>query len=129
MENRIKIIEQFSIWFVDLEKKPVGHEQGGERPFFVISSIEYNIKAETPIGFIVSTSEKKAKNPYTIPIDKADSHVNVSQIRTLDISRFKKKIQNVEKETALKVIEKFLSRLVCSDICKMDEIIKALTIK
>ncbi len=58
-----KEIKQYSLWMVDLGNQECakGHEQHGNRPFFVISSTEYNNKSKTPIGFFASNSEKKAK--------------------------------------------------------------------
>lgn len=86
MINSIQIIKQFSVWQVTLEKNPIGHEQGGTRPFFVISSDKYNIASKTPIGFIMSASENKSKNKFAVSLegmDKVSSSVNVSQIRTI----------------------------------------------
>ena len=61
-------IMQYSIWMVDLGDKKCseGHEQYGNRPFYVISSTDYNKKSKTPIGFFVSTSEKQ---PFTLKLD------------------------------------------------------------
>lgn len=110
MEN-IKTIEKFSIWLVKLEDNPIGHEQGGKRPFFVISDTVYNENSGTPIGFIMSTSEKKSKNRFAIQVDNI-SHVNVSQIRTLDSSRFLSFKKNVDKEKSLEIIENFMKQIV-----------------
>lgn len=114
--NSMKIIEQFSIWSVKLEKNPIGHEQGGDRPFLVISSDKYNISSQTPIGFICSCSKKKSENKYTRSIELnngcQESHVNISQIRTLSADRFGEKIGMVDKKTASELIEIFLTTLV-----------------
>ena len=97
-------IKQFSVWYVDLdskdskdnnmfiESKPVGHEQSGRRPVVVISQTQYNNKSGTPIVLCCSSSIKKSQNTFTFPIkwndDHKDTWVNLSQIRTLDKSRF-----------------------------------------
>jgi len=107
-----------------LEENPVGHEQGKKRPFFVISPYDYNIKSSTPIGFIMSTSEKKSKNNYSMPL--GNSFVNVSQIRTLDISRFGKFIQHIDKDLGLKVVRKFINQLVCYDLTDRNRLIDLL---
>jgi mRNA-degrading endonuclease toxin of MazEF toxin-antitoxin module len=114
-----EIVEQYSIWWVKLEDKPVGHEQvnlkGGRRPVFVLSKRDYNIKSETPICFIMSTSDKKSKNRFSVNIPEMPndiSSVNTSQIRTLAISRFDKFIMNATKEQGEEIIAKFLSELV-----------------
>jgi mRNA-degrading endonuclease toxin of MazEF toxin-antitoxin module len=110
----ILIIEQFSVWLVRLEKKPVGHEQGGDRPFLVISTTSYNQHSKTPIGFFLSTSEKKAKNNYSMRIEKMSdelSSVNLSQIRTLDISRFVRKETIIQAKEGREIIRQFVVRM------------------
>jgi len=111
--NSIKLIEQGDIWEIQLEKNPCGSEQGGKRPFIVISSSEYNKKSKTPIGFIMSTSKKKSGNQYTIPVEGMPdefSHINVSQIRTVSEDRFsnpfKKKLTREEIHKIFKYFEK-----------------------
>lgn len=84
-------IKQNDIWMVNIGYDGiVGHEQKGTRPFYVISDTEYNTRSETPIGFFLSTSEKKRQNKYTLDIDMQGvlENVNVSQIRTISTQRF-----------------------------------------
>ena len=116
----IKIIEQFSVWSVDLGTKNdiKGHEQYGKRPFLVISDSTYNTTSKTPIGFIGSASHKKYKNDFTLPInlgnDRENSHINISQIRTLSEDRFIEKIiidDNI-KNLGIDAIQKFLDKIV-----------------
>lgn len=107
-------IRKFSVWLVELEEKPRGYEQGGKRPFFVISSSEYNKNSKTPMGFICSTS---SKNRFTEKIFfgncRQDSYVNISQIRTLDSSRF---IHCLEEftgyEFGIKLVSKYINQMV-----------------
>ncbi len=110
-------ILQFSVWNVRLENKPVGHEQGGNRPFFVISSSEYNRKSGTPMGFICSTSQNKVNREFTEEIhfknSKKTSHVNVSQIRTLDKARFLNIVEEfIGYDFGIKVISKYINRMI-----------------
>ncbi len=89
-----------------------GHEQYGNRPFYVISATEYNIKSETPIGFFVSTSEKKSQNKFTLELEDKGS-ANISQIRTLDKSRFKKCIDQIQSnELETEVLSKFINQII-----------------
>ena len=97
-------IRQFSVWYVDLDNKyskdqnlfiesqPTGHEQSGRRPVIVISPTQYNKKSGTPVVLCCSSSIKKSQNTFTFPIKWNDEHkdtwVNLSQIRTLDKTRF-----------------------------------------
>jgi len=109
-------IKQHSIWMVELGDQSCskGHEQYGDRPFYVISSTDYNINSETPIGFFVSTSEKKSQNKFTLELEDKGS-VNISQIRTLDKSRFKKCIDQIQSnELETEVLSKFINQIIYS---------------
>ena len=103
-------IQQNDIWMVNLGQEcSKGHEQKGTRPFYVISSTEYNTKSRTPVGFFMSTSFKKSQNRFTVKIDMqgVDEYINVSQIRTLSNLRFFKKIGYGTYEDLEKMLEKF----------------------
>jgi mRNA-degrading endonuclease toxin of MazEF toxin-antitoxin module len=84
------MIKQGSVWMVKLgTDNIIGHEQKGDRPFYVISSTEYNSASNTPVGFFLSTSEHKRSNKYTVAvmINGTAEYVNVSQIRTISSDR------------------------------------------
>jgi mRNA-degrading endonuclease toxin of MazEF toxin-antitoxin module len=86
-----KNIKQNDIWMVNMGYDGiVGHEQKGTRPFYVISNTAYNTSSKTPIGFFLSTSEKKKTNRFTVDVDMQGTmeNVNVSQIRTISADRF-----------------------------------------
>ena len=92
-------ILQGEIWWIKLDENPIGHEQGGTRPFFIISKDEYNKNSKTPMGFSISKSLHKSKNKFSIEIEyidlknnKKNIYVNISQLRTLSIERFNNKI-------------------------------------
>ncbi len=107
-------IKQYSLWLVDLGDKRCakGHEQYGNRPFFVISSTEYNKNSKTPIGFFASTSEKKAQNKYSLDIDNRGA-INVSQIRTLSQKRFKECIKEVySSDLEAKILSTFINQII-----------------
>ena len=107
-------IKQHSIWMVNLGEQICnkGHEQYGNRPFYVISSTEYNMKSETPIGFFVSTSEKKSQNKFTLKLEDK-GWVNISQIRTLDKSRFQKCIGQIQSnELEIEILSKFINQII-----------------
>lgn len=124
-------ILQFSVWNVELENKPVGHEQGGNRPFFIISSSEYNKKSGTPMGFICSTSQNKVNREFSEEIhfknSKKTSHVNVSQIRTLDKTRFLNIIQEfTDYDFGIKVISKYINRMILNGTLDDEKFINTL---
>ena len=108
-----KEIKQYSLWMVNLGNKECakGHEQYGDRPFFVISSTEYN-KSKTPIGFFSSTSKKKAQNKYSLDIDDKGS-INISQIRTLSSKRFKKCMEEIHSsKLEAQILSTFINQIV-----------------
>jgi len=107
-------IKQYSIWMVDLGNKECskGHEQYENRPFYVISSTGYNLRSGTPIGFFVSTSEKKSQKEFTIKLEDK-GWVNITQIRTLDKSRFKKCIEQIQSsKLEAEVLSKFINIII-----------------
>lgn len=119
-------INQFEVWLVDFgddEKCFKSHEQRYTRPFLVISNYNYNSTSKTPIGFILSTSEKKSQNDYTLPLtDK--SHVNISQIKTISEERFiKKEDTNITPKDFQKIIKKFFHKVINGEYIKDVEIL------
>ena len=109
-----KDIKQYSLWMVNLGEKDCakGHEQYGDRPFFVISSTKYNKNSKTPIGFFSSTSEKKSQNRYSLTINNRGS-VNISQIRTLSEDRFIRCIEQIHSfELEAKILSTFINQII-----------------
>jgi mRNA-degrading endonuclease toxin of MazEF toxin-antitoxin module len=107
---------QGDIWIADLEKKALGHEQGGKRPVLIISKTKWNKNSQTPICVICTTSEKKGKNKYTVSIRGNDnaSFANASQIYTLDASRLIRRVDSVPL-TKVKDLKRILNRLLWVD--------------
>ena len=103
-------IKQHSVWMVELGYDGKGHEQQGNRPFYVISSTKYNSSSNTPIGFFMSTSKKKASNRFAVNFDVGV--VNVSQIRTLSSERFLRHMGDADKAVGNKIMQKFVSEIL-----------------
>ena len=104
---------QGDIWLANLEKKAMGHEQGGRRPVVIISKTSWNKNSKTPICLICSTSEKKGKNRYTVKLqrtNKKNSWANASQIYTLDSKRMIRKVDSISK-SELRQLKKILSEI------------------
>ena len=111
IENDDQEFIQGDIWIADLEKKAMGHEQGGRRPVVIISRTTWNKNSKTPICFICSTSEKKGKNRYTVKLtrtNKKNSWANASQVYTLDAKRMLRKVDSISK-SELRKLKKILS--------------------
>ena len=104
-----KVFVQGDIWLANLEKKAMGHEQGGRRPVLIISKTEWNDKSKTPICVICTTSVKKGKNRYTVDLRRENSdkdkhtYANGSQLYTLDSGRFIRKVDSASKGKLLAV--------------------------
>ena len=97
---------QGEIWLADLEKKALGHEQGGRRPVVIISKTSWNKTSQTPICLICSTSAKKGKNMYTVKLsrtNKKESWANASQVYTLDSRRMLKRLDKISKSELRKL--------------------------
>ena len=108
---------QGDIWLADLEKKAMGHEQGGKRPVVIFSKTKWNNNSKTPICLICSTSKKKGANKYTVKLsrtNKKESWANASQVYTLDSQRMIRKLDSVSK-SELKKMKGILSKLTWVD--------------
>ncbi len=105
------ILEQGDIWFIDMGKNK-GHEQNGFRPVLIISNNNHNAQSKTPIVCPCTTSEKKGKNRYHVPVgnwekDGAITYANGSQVYSVSSERFKKgnKRGTASKKALLRVIK------------------------
>ena len=119
------VIEGNTVWYVKLDNlfnnveddfvcgSPQGKEQNGLRPVFVVTTTDYNQSSGTPIVLCCSTIEKKSSNKYSFPIfwegQEKETYVNISQIRTLDSSRFIKYSGKVcDEYTVTNIYNKFM---------------------
>lgn len=93
-------IKRGQIYYADLSPT-VGSEQGGVRPVLIIQNDIGNKYAPTVIVAIITTRKTKAKLPTHIWLSvadgfKANSMVELEQLRTIDKSRLKKYIGEVQ---------------------------------
>jgi len=103
-------IKQHSVYMVKLGWDGQGHEQQGDRPFYVVSSDEYNERSQTPIGFFLSTSEKKSQNRFTVQCDIG--WINCTQVRTLSSDRVIRFMGTVDKGITQSVMEYFIKEVM-----------------
>lgn len=100
-------MKQKEVWLVDLN--PVkGSEQRGVRPVVVISGNSMNNHLNMAIVCPLSSKIKHYPGCITLTKSKAnglsiDSEVIVFQIRTIDASRFVKKLGEVEEDDLRKI--------------------------
>lgn len=106
-------MKQGEIWLVALGYDNIeGHEQKGNRPFYIVSNTTYNGFSNTPVGFFLSTSEKKKRNRFSHVVSTMNSAVNVSQIRTLSADRFIKKMGEGTKEDTQAILRLFNQTII-----------------
>lgn len=104
-------IKRGQIYYADLSPT-VGSEQGGIRPVLIIQNNIGNKYSPTVIIAIITTRKTKAKLPTHIWLSvadgfKANSMVELEQLRTIDKSRLKKYIGEVQ-EGEQKLIDEAL---------------------
>ena len=96
----MKEIKKAQIWYADLSPV-VGSEQGGIRPVLIVQNDKGNKYAPTVIVAIITSRNTKAKLPTHIWLSvtdgfKINSMVELEQLRTIDKSRLKDYIGEVQ---------------------------------
>lgn len=97
----MKEIKRGQIYYADLSGN-IGSEQGGLRPVLIIQNDIGNKFAPTTIIAIITSRKTKAKLPTHIWLSvtdgfKTNSMVELEQLRTIDKSRLKEYIGEVQK--------------------------------
>ncbi|MFZ0710786.1 MAG: type II toxin-antitoxin system PemK/MazF family toxin [Terrimicrobiaceae bacterium] len=86
-----------------------GHEQSGRRPVVVLSQDVFNERSGTVIACALTSQEPRAGFPLTLELAGTSlpkrSWVKISQIRTLSVKRFGKKLGRISVEELDQVIE------------------------
>jgi mRNA interferase MazF len=87
----------------------IGSEQGGLRPFLILSHNVFNERSGTIIGAALTRQPQRAGFPLTLDISDPKlpkkSWVKINQIRTLSVNRIKKRIARATEEEMVSVIE------------------------
>jgi mRNA interferase MazF len=101
-------VRRGDIYYADLSNATVGSEQGGTRPVLIIQNNKGNMHSPTVIAAAI-TSHNKRGLPTHIEL-KDDSYglsknstIMLEQIRTIDKTRLKEKIGQLDKEMMDKV--------------------------
>ena len=102
------IIRRGDIYYADL-RPVVGSEQGGVRPVLVIQNDVGNKHSPTVICAAITSRMNKAKLPTHIEIDASaygiekDSVILLEQLRTIDKSRLREKVDHLEGKIMSKI--------------------------
>lgn len=97
------VVKRGDIYYADL-RPVVGSEQGGVRPVLVIQNDTGNRYSPTVIVAAITSKIDKAKLPTHIEVNAfeyglpKDSVVLLEQIRTIDKTRLKEKVANLNRE-------------------------------
>ena len=96
------------IYWADLNPV-IGSEQGGLRPFLILSHNVFNERSGTVIAVALTSQPPKAGYPLTFELGGTDlpkkSWVKISQIRTLSVKRIRKKISKASEEELAIIVE------------------------
>lgn len=102
------VIKRGDMYYADLSPV-VGSEQGGIRPVLIIQNNIGNKYSPTVIAAAITSQTSKSRLPTHINIDSSDfglmknSVILTEQIRTIDKSRLKEKIGQVDEQTMIQV--------------------------
>jgi len=114
-------LRKYQIWMVDLSPSS-GSEQSGIRPCLVVQHNEVNKRAKTTVICPITTSLKRFF--WTLIIEPSvenglskKSRVDILQIKTVDKSRLKRKMGNLEKQYHAIFNAKFAESFDLEDDC------------
>jgi len=86
-----------------------GHEQAGTRPVVILSHDIFNHRSGTVIAMAITSQEQSAGFPLTMELESCAlpkrSWVKVSQIRTLSADRIGDRIDVIEPEQILRLVD------------------------
>lgn len=100
----VKPVRRFDVWLVTLDPTQ-GSEIRKTRPCLVISPDEMNKWLRTVIVAPMTTSGKSYPSRVPITFDGKEGQVVLDQVRTLDKSRFVKRLGVAGNKTANKVAD------------------------
>ena len=95
-----KEIKRGQVWYADLSPV-VGSEQGGLRPVLIVQNNVGNAHAPTTIVAVITSRKTKAKIPTHVWLSvtcglKVDSMVELEQIRTIDKTRLRSYVGEIQ---------------------------------
>ena len=106
-----RAIKRGELYLADLGSESIGSEQRGIRPVLIIQNDIGNQFAPTVIIASITTKINKSKLPTHVFLSKKntdireDSIVMLEQVRTIDKSRLREKIGELDKEHMEKIDE------------------------
>jgi len=104
----MSIVKRGDIYYADLSPV-VGSEQGGMRPVLIVQNDTGNKHSPTVIAAAITSRMDKAKLPTHIELSarsyglSRDSVVLLEQIRTIDKSRLRERMGQLDESTMTKV--------------------------
>ena len=96
------VIQQYEIFLINLDPT-IGHEIKKSRPWIVLSPNEMNQFIGTIIIAPMTTKSKSYPSRVELSFQGKKGYIVLDQIRTVDKSRFIKKLGSPEKKTIIKI--------------------------
>ena len=96
------VIQQYEIFLINLDPT-IGHEIKKSRPCIVLSPNEMNQFIGTIIIAPMTTKSKSYPSSVELSFQGKKGYIVLDQIRTVDKSRFIKKLGSPEKKTIIKI--------------------------
>jgi len=96
------VIQQYEIFLMNLDPT-IGHEIKKSRPCIVLSPNEMNQFIGTIIIAPMTTKSKSYPSRVELSFQGKKGYIVLDQIRTVDKSRFIKKLGSPEKKTIIKI--------------------------
>ena len=96
------VIQQYEIFLINLDPT-IGHEIKKSRPCIVLSPNEMNQFIGTVIIAPMTTKSKSYPSRVELSFQGKKGYIVLDQIRTVDKSRFIKKLGSPEKKTIFKI--------------------------
>ena len=98
------VIKRFEVYWVNLDPT-LGSEINKKRPCVIISSDDLNRVLNTVIIAPLTSTIKKYPTRINCFVDQKNGQIALDQIRAIDKQRLIKKIDNLDSQTKIKVLE------------------------
>lgn len=99
------MVNRFEVFLVDLDPT-VGVEIQKRRPCLIVSPNEMNRNVKTAIIAPMTTKSRSFPSRVDCKFEGKNGFIVLDQIRTVDKSRFIRKLGEIDEETQVEVLEK-----------------------
>ena len=124
--SEYKNVRRGDIYYADLSATTIGSEQGGTRPVLIIQNNKGNMHSPTVIAAAITSQNKRGLPTHIELKDESyglskNSTIMLEQVRTIDKTRLRDKIGQLDKEMMDKVNKAiFISFGIDADLFKSE---------